>query len=849
MQKGRERKPRLTFIALIQKRFPTLAKLPHEILEERLNGKRPDIMPANQRILNRSTALFEANPQGLRANDHMRRAMNIAALGLVDEEVGIKLFERLINSITVDKGEAIKSITEGLVEVALRATSENLRRSAIENARILIFHLSYSDKESLGAQLERAENQLEGRDHKEEETSVAADQSVEITAPPEPLIKDTERFENGPLVRGTPEDVNISDQPSNDLPSAAGQIDHNDAQADRSIRSSEPAIVVRDSVFLDVHAHLRKEVLAAYESLQGTRERYKELNNQYWILVNKYDSGNAQVDYDAVREAYDSLRSEFANLELMGNIYKAKLKELESSSGMDSDAVERSLLGEEVYRKEIEYRLSNAREQVVEARQKKDEDSIPQAEKTAWRLEDILRKLDDVPLVQDSIVETDFSLGKSTFVASAEQEQLEMAAAEQLIKTIEANEEGVRLEEYINAGGTVKPQYTSIMESRIRQRAQYKKALDQLSAKYNGTDFERVHELVEKRIKYDKAQLSLLSAFGAEIDYNSILDLGKEAIDSGRYKTSAAHSKDRIAADFFHASFELNHARELLLHAPLRSVTLDNGTMELRDPQINVRNTIWCFNDMVEHIQSKPPTPQQLAELIELRKGQEHYKNKILNTSMWFKMSSYFGRGNGPLQSPIVVTVPQDLPLMRGDGLYTSSHYFAIKQNSELSNDDRSAIIAHEQAHYLAALNGGLGVVTDDGKMDMRWQVGARKMNGAAWLHEGLTELLTQQIIRSSGINSKMVGYSREVILCHYLQMVVGRDILEKAYLSGDFTKVKNKLDGSLGHGTFEELLSKRMTLMADIFLTKVLEHNGIDYRSWEDNEIIRIARKQLEQN
>jgi ankyrin repeat protein len=55
-----QRKTRLSLVQLMQRRFPNLAKLPYEVVEERINGRREGIMPAHERILKRTITLFRS---------------------------------------------------------------------------------------------------------------------------------------------------------------------------------------------------------------------------------------------------------------------------------------------------------------------------------------------------------------------------------------------------------------------------------------------------------------------------------------------------------------------------------------------------------------------------------------------------------------------------------------------------------------------------------------------------------------------------------------------------------------------------------------------------------------------
>jgi len=879
----------VTLARIAKKQFPSLSNVPDGVLVERVTGRAVGVIPAYERILNRKMSLLIRDPDSLGSPQYLRSSMGIIGSVLVDDAAGYRMIARLILSLDVSRPGNIQSVANALTELAETSASISTRTSAIDHARLLLFQLRYDERDRLGARLQEQEDKIKGHpqsqdieEKKDGQESAREVQGTATKSAEQPLLPPLD-LEGGPLVRKRRMEVQLPEdnpagqgpeaqagktvpniatkkgrpempQEPDDLAAVAGEIDHDPDSSPTDPIGQEPPVAIRDSVFLDLHEALRKDIKELFRKIQDSRSIYDSQSAHYWSLVkrcneetygNQVDGKRIQIAYYMQKKAYDTLAS-------FENAYQSKLENLSRESGINIDAVEKSLLGE-FYFKEIEYRLSKARQMILSAREQGDDGALRAAEQNAWKLERIIQAMEDATCTQDGMVKTESPAPAETFIPSLNQEQQEKEAVEELMKTRALNQEGKRLEEIINAGATIHPSYHYAMEARLAQRAKYKRALDKLSIEYNNASFERLHDLIEKRERYDQAVLAVYTAFGPDISrgmqFNQILSLGEAVLSSGRYNGTPDQSKDRIAADFFHASFELNHARELLFYEPLQSITLDNGTIELRTPAINIRNTVWCFSDMVEHIQSKPPTPEQLAELIDLRQGQEHRENKILNVTMWGIMSYRFGNGNRSRKSPIVVTVPKDLALMQGDGVYTSSHYIAIRHNPDLTADDRSAIIAHEQAHYLAALNGGLGEVTEDGKMDMRWQVGIRKMNGATWLHEGLTEMLTQNAIRENGVSSRKVGYPREVIVCLYLEKLVGRDLLEKAYLSGDFTKVANKLDSELGHGTFEELLMKRMTFMADIFITKAMGELGIDHRSWEGGQIFMIARNQLREN
>lgn len=124
----------------------------------------------------------------------------------------------------------------------------------------------------------------------------------------------------------------------------------------------------------------------------------------------------------------------------------------------------------------------------------------------------------------------------------------------------------------------------------------------------------------------------------------------------------------------------------------------------------------------------------------------------------------------------------------------------------ENSNADRLDILCHEQFHYASYLGGGA-------MEGIRWRDENGKPqfiehDGAAWLYEGITEFLSQNLVHSQGYDTYRIGYPLEVAAAYLLGQLVGKDVLKEAYLSGDFTKVRNIVNEKLGPYSFEFIMS-----------------------------------------
>ena len=166
----------------------------------------------------------------------------------------------------------------------------------------------------------------------------------------------------------------------------------------------------------------------------------------------------------------------------------------------------------------------------------------------------------------------------------------------------------------------------------------------------------------------------------------------------------------------------------------------------------------------------------------------------------------------------------------------------------------RYHVITHEQLHYASWLGGGT-------EFRYRGAGGEPVIVGSVgWLHEGLTELHAQHLMRANGRTPLMSAYEPETAFCRSLELFVsdeagsaerGSAIMRRAYLSGDLSEVRALVDSRLGSGTFDVIMGRadapgggrirNGTEALAFFLTK-MDSAGVNYSAWRDDPIIRLT-------
>jgi hypothetical protein len=189
-----------------------------------------------------------------------------------------------------------------------------------------------------------------------------------------------------------------------------------------------------------------------------------------------------------------------------------------------------------------------------------------------------------------------------------------------------------------------------------------------------------------------------------------------------------------------------------------------------------------------------------------------------------------------------------ELQMISALGAYVPESNAIIIPSEILSFSEADArhVVLHEELHYASYLGGGSTMRARDEDGNPLFFTNPP----FSWSkQEGLTELTAQEICRERGFVPNMVGYPAEVITCYYMEQLLGeggRDILRSAYLSGDFTEVRSRLDAALGAGTFDELMFRRDGADALHFLLARMDERGIDHSGWDANPIVIAARAKL---
>lgn len=175
-----------------------------------------------------------------------------------------------------------------------------------------------------------------------------------------------------------------------------------------------------------------------------------------------------------------------------------------------------------------------------------------------------------------------------------------------------------------------------------------------------------------------------------------------------------------------------------------------------------------------------------------------------------------------------------------GTGLYVPGTN-VVFVNLPRSEDSSYCLIAHEQLHYAAYLGGGLNIRWRDGD-------GSPHLRGQGFwnIHEGLTELTAQQLVRLQGYEPASASYPYETAISFAMQQAVGEEPLRRAYLSGDFTEVRTLIDARLGGGTFDTLMSTQVNAEAFSFIVKKASAAGIDVSAWESDPLMGPCMRQI---
>ncbi len=181
-------------------------------------------------------------------------------------------------------------------------------------------------------------------------------------------------------------------------------------------------------------------------------------------------------------------------------------------------------------------------------------------------------------------------------------------------------------------------------------------------------------------------------------------------------------------------------------------------------------------------------------------------------------------------------------------GYLVGTNAIVIPEGSlDLGEAEARHVLLHELLHYASWLGGGRSVRWRDDEGRPVFQGDAPAWNS----HEGLTELMAQETVREKGYDTPRIGYPAETMTCFYMERLLGEgghDMLLQAYLHGDFTEVRSRLDSALGAGSFEALLAKPDAAQALSYILARMDERGIDRSEWDSSPIMTLARAKLEE-
>lgn len=151
-------------------------------------------------------------------------------------------------------------------------------------------------------------------------------------------------------------------------------------------------------------------------------------------------------------------------------------------------------------------------------------------------------------------------------------------------------------------------------------------------------------------------------------------------------------------------------------------------------------------------------------------------------------------------------------------------------------------VLRHEEYHRAAEIAGGSTVRWRDANGD---PVVLSALVSRNFL-EGLTESFAQQDESKLGNNSFSIAYPASVAAACCLQELIGREALEKAYFTGDFTGVREMVDKKLEEGAFINIISAGDGIAATSLILAFAKSKGIDTSQWYKNPLVMGVKQWL---
>jgi hypothetical protein len=216
--------------------------------------------------------------------------------------------------------------------------------------------------------------------------------------------------------------------------------------------------------------------------------------------------------------------------------------------------------------------------------------------------------------------------------------------------------------------------------------------------------------------------------------------------------------------------------------------------------------------------------------------------NQLLGADLAQRMLTYGFFGpmvEARFTLPRIVTPPQEFfDLFRESvggnpwGLYYPGTNMIIISPQAPDEASRREVMLHEMLHYSAFLGGGGQAI--------RWRDdrGQPVTLASVWLDEGLTQYHTKEILAMAGLNPGTVTYAAETLVAFHLQNIAGAETLRRAYLTGDFTEVREEVDRQLGQYAFDTLMRQGTASDALATMRTMMAGTGINYAALETGQI-----------
>ncbi|MFN7990622.1 MAG: hypothetical protein U0R44_00535 [Candidatus Micrarchaeia archaeon] len=175
-----------------------------------------------------------------------------------------------------------------------------------------------------------------------------------------------------------------------------------------------------------------------------------------------------------------------------------------------------------------------------------------------------------------------------------------------------------------------------------------------------------------------------------------------------------------------------------------------------------------------------------------------------------------------------------------GKYYHDTNHIMICEEIARYDEPTRMVLLIHEQLHYASYLGGGRSI---------RWRGGSGEQVVAPtadsdWLHEGLTQYFSLRLAHEHGYYPSETFYMDGVRVGFFLSRIVGDDALKTAFLTGDFTAVRNAVDSRLGAGTFGRLMSSGRAPEASVLLSDRVEQKftEAERRPWSGDRIHQLV-------